>query len=111
MYPQSWKSTLGVFYMTKISVKTKLKAVEEYANGNVALASVRHKYGIAEHDFQIWVGIYARFGKGPLLNPPKVTGDFRLGKVETRKFDVNFRNLYSLWISFPRFSVSVGMSL
>ncbi|MCT3189026.1 transposase, partial [Limosilactobacillus reuteri] len=29
MYPQSWKSTLGVFYMTKISVKTKLKAVEE----------------------------------------------------------------------------------
>ncbi|RNF37751.1 helix-turn-helix domain-containing protein, partial [Limosilactobacillus reuteri] len=25
MYPQSWKSTLGVFYMTKISVKTKLK--------------------------------------------------------------------------------------
>ncbi|MGN8934716.1 hypothetical protein ACTNBQ_09250, partial [Ligilactobacillus salivarius] len=35
VYPQSWKSTLGVFYMTKISVKTKLKAVEEYANGNV----------------------------------------------------------------------------
>ncbi|MFR0530725.1 transposase, partial [Limosilactobacillus reuteri subsp. suis] len=35
MYPQSWKSTLGVFYMTKINVKTKLKAVEEYANGNV----------------------------------------------------------------------------
>lgn len=62
--------------MTKISVKTKLKAVEEYANGNVTLASVRHKYGIAEHDFQIWVGIYARFGKGPLLNPPKVTGIF-----------------------------------
>ncbi|WP_441794975.1 transposase, partial [Limosilactobacillus reuteri] len=28
VYPQSWKSTLGVFYMTKISVKTKLKAVE-----------------------------------------------------------------------------------
>ncbi|WP_323068369.1 DEAD/DEAH box helicase family protein, partial [Limosilactobacillus reuteri] len=40
VYPQSWKSTLGVFYMTKISVKTKLKAVEEYANGNVTLASV-----------------------------------------------------------------------
>ncbi len=50
VYPQSWKSTLGVFYMTKISVKTKLKAVEEYANRNVTLASVRHKYGIAEYD-------------------------------------------------------------
>ena len=99
--------------MTKISVKTKLKAVEEYANGNVTLASVRHKYGIAEHDFQIWVGIYARFGKGPLLNPPKVTGDFRLNLVKWKqeKFGVNLRNLYSLWISFPRFSVSVGTSL
>lgn len=85
MYLQSWKSTLGVFYMTKISVKTKLKAVEEYANGNVTLASVRHKYGIAEHDFQIWVGIYARFGKGPLLNPPKVTGDFRLNLVKWKQ--------------------------
>lgn len=85
VYPQSWKSTLGVFYMTKISVKTKLKAVEEYANGNVTLASVRHKYGIAEHDFQIWVGIYARFGKGPLLNPPKVTGDFRLNLVKWKQ--------------------------
>lgn len=85
VYPQSWKSTLGVFYMTKISVKTKLKAVEEYANGNVTLASVRHKYGIAEYDFQIWVGIYARFGKGPLLNPPKVTGDFRLNLVKWKQ--------------------------
>ena len=71
--------------MTKISVKTKLKAVEEYANGNVTLASVRHKYGIAEHDFQIWVGIYARFGKGPLLNPSKVTGDFRLNLVKWKQ--------------------------
>ncbi|VTZ91815.1 hypothetical protein LREP572_01383 [Limosilactobacillus reuteri] len=71
--------------MTKISVKTKLKAVEEYANGNVTLASVRHKYGIAEHDFQIWVEIYARFGKGPLLNPPKVTGDFRLNLVKWKQ--------------------------
>ncbi|MRH32181.1 transposase, partial [Limosilactobacillus reuteri] len=71
--------------MTKISVKTKLKAVEEYANGNVTLASVRHKYGIAEYDFQIWVGIYARFGKGPLLNQPKVTGDFRLNLVKWKQ--------------------------
>ncbi|WPU43630.1 IS3 family transposase [Limosilactobacillus reuteri] len=71
--------------MTKISIKTKLKAVEEYANGDVTLASVRHKYGIAELVFQIWVGIYARFGKGPLLNPPKVTGDFRLNLVKWKQ--------------------------
>ncbi|MCD7129722.1 helix-turn-helix domain containing protein, partial [Limosilactobacillus agrestis] len=42
-------------------------------------------YGIAEHDFQIWVGIYARFGKGPLLNPPKVTGVFRLNLVKWKQ--------------------------
>lgn len=71
--------------MTKISVKTKLKAVEEYANGNVTLASVRHKYGISEYVFQIWVGIYARFGKEILLNPPKVTGDFRLNLVKWKQ--------------------------
>lgn len=71
--------------MTKISVKTKLKAVEEYANGSGTLTSVRHKYGIAEFVFQIWVGIYARFGKEPLLNPPKVTGDFRLNLVKWKQ--------------------------
>ena len=58
--------------------------VEEYANGSGTLASVRHKYGIAEFVFQIWVGIYARFGKEPLLNPPKVTGDFRLNLVNVK---------------------------
>ncbi|OYS87128.1 hypothetical protein CBG06_10455, partial [Limosilactobacillus reuteri] len=29
--------------------------------------------------------IYARFGKGPLLNPPKVTGDFRLNLVKWKQ--------------------------
>lgn len=71
--------------MTRISIKTKLKAVEEYANGSTNLAEVRTKYGIAKLDFRIWVGIYARFGKGPLLNPPKVTGDFRLNLVKWKQ--------------------------
>ena len=63
--------------MTKISVNTKIKAVEEYINGNASKGFVSRKYGIAEYDFQIWVGIYARFGKKPLLNPQKVNGNFR----------------------------------
>lgn len=71
--------------MTKISVNTKLKAVEEYANGTSSLTAVRTNYGIAEYVFQIWVGIYAKFGKQALLNPPKVTGDFRLNLVKWKQ--------------------------
>ena len=32
-------------------------------------------------------------------------------KVETRKFGVNFRNLYSLCLPFSRFGLSMGTSL
>lgn len=71
--------------MTKISVNTKLKAVEKYANGEVTLASVRRKYGIDKLKFRIFVGIYAKFGKQALLNPPKVTGDFRLNLVKWKQ--------------------------
>ena len=71
--------------MTKISINTKLKAVEEYANGNDSKEFIRKKYGIAEPDFQICVGIYARFGKKTLLNPPKVNGDFRLNLVKWKQ--------------------------
>ena len=80
--PQSWKSTLGG---SKISVNTKIKAVEEYANGSTSLAKVRAKYGIAKLEFQIYVEIYANFGKQALLNPPKVTGDFRLNLVKWKQ--------------------------
>ncbi|MBM6941410.1 hypothetical protein H5975_08260, partial [Lactobacillus coleohominis] len=53
--------------MTKISVNIKIKAVEEYVNGNDSKGFIRQKYGIDELSFQIWVGIYAKFGKEPLL--------------------------------------------
>ncbi|MBB1129340.1 hypothetical protein LTY59_09690 [Limosilactobacillus balticus] len=36
--------------MTKISVNTKIKAVEEYADGTASLAAIRIKYGIAQLD-------------------------------------------------------------
>ena len=71
--------------MTKISVSTKLRAVKEYIGSNSTLASVRRKYHLADLDFQIWVGIYTRFGGGPLLSPPKVTGDFRLNLVKWKQ--------------------------
>ena len=71
--------------MTKISINTKIKAVEEYANGTASLTAIRSKYGISKLEFQICVGIYAKFGKQALLNPPKVTGDFRLNLVKWKQ--------------------------
>ena len=71
--------------MTKISVNTKIKAIEEYASSNVSRNFIRRKYGIAELEFQICVGIYAKFGKQALLNPPQVTRDFRLNLVKWKQ--------------------------
>ena len=48
--------------MTKISINTKIKAVEEYDNGTASLTAIRSKYGISKLEFQICVGIYAKFG-------------------------------------------------
>lgn len=72
----------GGIFITKISINTKVKAIQEYAKGIDSLMSVAKKYGIARFDFQILVGIYARFGKEVLLHPPVVTGDFRVNLVK-----------------------------
>ena len=71
--------------MTKISINTKVKAVKEYVNGPASLTAIGNKYGITRLDLRICVGIYARFGKQALLNPPKVTGDFRLDLVKWKQ--------------------------
>ena len=54
--------------MTKISINTKIKD----ANGTASLTAIRSKYGISKLEFQICVGIYAKFGKQALLNPPRL---------------------------------------
>lgn len=41
----------GGISMTKISINTKVKAVEEYANGTASLAAIRNKYEISKLDF------------------------------------------------------------
>ena len=71
--------------MTKISIETKIKAIEEYCTTASSLRGTARKYGIAQLDFQICVGIYARFGKEKLLNPPTATGDFRLNLVKWKQ--------------------------
>ena len=84
-YPQSWKHNFGGIFMTKISIETKIKAIEEYCTTASSLRGTARKYGIAQLDFQICVGIYARFGKEKLLNPPTATGDFRLNLVKWKQ--------------------------
>lgn len=84
--------------MTKISITTKIKAVEEYPNGTASLTTIRSKYGISKLEFQICVGIYAKFGKQALLNPPKVTGDFRLNLVKWKQ--ENFASISETCIHF-----------
>ena len=71
--------------MTKISIETKIKAIEEYCTTASSLRGIARKYGIAKLDFQIYVGIYARFGKEKILNPPTATGDFRLNLVKWKQ--------------------------
>lgn len=99
--------------MTKISIETKIKAIEEYCTTASSLRGIARKYGIAKLDFQICVGIYARFGKEKLLNPPTATGDFRLNLVKWKQ-----QNLASipetcipLWLSFIRLCLSMGVSV
>ena len=67
--------------MTKISIETKIKAIEEYCTTASFLRGIARKYGIAKLDFQICVGIYARFGK----EKPTATGDFRLNLVKWKQ--------------------------
>lgn len=84
--------------MAKISINTKIKAVQEHAKGTDSLMSVARKYGIAEYDFQICVGIYARFGEEALLHPPVVTGDFRVNLVKWKQ--VNLASISETCIHF-----------
>ncbi|MCD7085626.1 hypothetical protein LTY21_03715 [Limosilactobacillus fastidiosus] len=71
--------------MTKISINTKIKAIQEHTKGIDHLMPVAKKYGIARSNFQILVGIYARFGREVLLHPSVVTGDFRVNLVKWKQ--------------------------
>jgi transposase-like protein len=48
--------------MTKVSLKVKIQAVEEYLTGTEVKAKVARKYGIRRMLFRILVGIYEKHG-------------------------------------------------
>ncbi|KRN28923.1 hypothetical protein IV38_GL001133 [Lactobacillus selangorensis] len=64
--------------MTKISKETKLKALIEYCEGKQSLRGIGDKYGITLFNFRMLVAAYKTHGKSVLLDPPKVTPDFRI---------------------------------
>ena len=71
--------------MTKITWDTKIIAVEEYLIGSAPKARIARKYGIADQLFRILIAIYQVHGRKGLLNPPEITGEFRLNLVEWKQ--------------------------
>ena len=64
--------------MTKISKKTKYKAILEYENDLGSKAQISRKYGIPRFLFRMLVAAYETHGKDILFNPPNVTPEFRV---------------------------------
>jgi len=72
------KVTFGVFFMTKISKQTKLEAILAYHAGFASKAKVAKHYGISKTLFGMLLAAYATHGPDVLLNPPAITGEFRI---------------------------------
>lgn len=64
--------------MTKISKQTKLKALIEYFEGTDSIKTVANKYQISRTVMQMLVAAYRTHGTDVILNPPKVTPEFRV---------------------------------
>ena len=78
-------NNFGGIFMTKITWDTKIIAVEEYLIGSAPKARIARKYGIADQLFRILIAIYQVHGRKGLLNPPEITGEFRLNLVEWKQ--------------------------
>ncbi len=71
--------------MTKISIDTKITAVEEYLTGTQSKTGVGKKYPIASMLFPTLVAIYNQHKRKGLLQPPEVTGKFRVALVQWKQ--------------------------
>ena len=72
------KVTFGVFFMTKISKQTKLKAILEYIAGHGNKTEISKRYGITGIAFRMLLATYSTHEADVLFNPPKSTGAFRV---------------------------------
>jgi hypothetical protein len=71
--------------MTKISMETKIQAVEDYLLGSESKLAITNRYGIARKLFDILVAIYEQHGRNGLLNPPSITGQLRVSLVQWKQ--------------------------
>lgn len=78
-------NNFGGIVLTKITMETKVCAVEEYLTGTESKRTVAFNYGIAEMLFRILVAIYEKHGRNGLLNPAKVTGQLRVSLVQWKQ--------------------------
>lgn len=71
--------------MTKISMETKVRAVEDYLLGSESKRATANRYGITRMLFNILVAVYEQHGRNGLLNPPSITGQLRVSLVEWKQ--------------------------
>lgn len=76
----------------------KIEIIEEYLNGTQSGQSICKKYNLSYYLFRILLGIYQKHGKTKLLNPPKITGEFRISLVKWKQ--ANHASLYETCIHF-----------
>jgi putative transposase len=80
-------NNFGGISMTKISWDTKIAAIEEYLTGTTAKTAVAKKFGISITLFKIMVGIYELYGRKELMNPPEISGTFRIKLVKWKQLN------------------------
>lgn len=82
-----------------VSVENKIKAVEDYlSDRGESYTIVATRYGIGRYALRVLTGIYQVHGREKLLNPPHITGEFRVNLVEWK--EKNHASLEATCIKF-----------
>ncbi|NLR31839.1 helix-turn-helix domain-containing protein, partial [Levilactobacillus tujiorum] len=82
-----------------VSIENKIKAVEDYlSDRGESYTIVATRYGIGRYALRVLTGIYQVHGREKLLNPPHITGEFRVNLVEWK--EKNHASLEATCIKF-----------
>lgn len=89
---KTWDQLFCIF-LAKISVNAKIKTVQVYANSTTNLVIIRTRYCSAKFDFQVCVGIYAKFSKRALIILPSIVNYHCKKASSISKIKANLRLL------------------
>jgi len=82
-----------------VSIENKIKAVEDYLNDRgESYTTVATRYGLGRYALRVLTGIYQVHGREKLLNPPHITGEFRVNLVEWK--ETNHASLEATCVKF-----------